>query len=206
MAINPNDTASINLEKIAVMRGNRLILQNFSLRANAGDVIWLRGANGSGKSTLLRVIAGLLPVLSGTVAVTGAMSLVDMVAVLDETRSLEKALSYWANLDGSSADRREAALKSFDLSALADVPVRYLSSGQKKRAALAMAAASPAPIWLLDEPYNALDSANMARLDEAILRHVASGGLAIVAAHQPPTIAVTETISLDGNAGKGIAA
>ena len=181
-------------------------MQNFSLRANAGDVIWLRGANGTGKSTLLRVIGGLLTVLTGRVDVKGAVSLVDTITILDQTRTLEQALAFWAKLDAASADRRESALKAFDLNALADVPMRYLSSGQKKRAAIAVAMASPAPIWLLDEPYNALDSANMARLDDAILRHSAGGGIAIVAAHQPPTIPVTETISLDALHAKGIAA
>jgi heme exporter protein A len=89
------------------------------------------------------------------------------------------------------------ALKTFDLQALVDMPVRYLSSGQRKRANLAVAIASPAPVWLLDEPYNALDSVNMTRLDDAILRHSAKGGIAIVAAHQSPSIAVSDTISLD---------
>lgn len=206
MPIDQCTAARINLEKIAIMRGNRLIMQNFSMAANPGDVIWLRGANGTGKSTLLRVIGGLLPVLTGLIEVEGAISLVDMTTILDQSRTLEQSLAFWAKLDEASADRRESALKAFDLNALVDVPMRYLSSGQKKRAAIAMAMASLAPIWLLDEPYNALDSANMARLDDAILRHVANGGIAIVAAHQPPTITVTETISLDVLSAKALAA
>jgi heme exporter protein A len=189
--------AEVNLLKIAVMRGNRLILQNFSLSAKTGSVIWLHGANGSGKSTLLRVIAGLLPVLAGDVTIKGAISLVDTVAILDDTRSLDQALSFWARLDDTQADQREAALKAFDLQALVDMPVRYLSSGQKKRAALAIAMASPASIWLLDEPHNGLDRINMSRLDDAILRHAAKGGIAIVAAHQSPSITVHDSISLD---------
>ncbi len=206
MPIDQSTAARIILEKIAIMRGNRLIMQNFSMSANAGDIIWLRGANGTGKSTLLRVIGGLLPVLTGLVDVKGGISLVDTITILDQSRTLEQALAFWAKLDEAGADRRESALKAFDLGALADVPMRYLSSGQKKRAAIAVAMASPAPIWLFDEPYNALDSANMARLDDAILRHVANGGIAIVAAHQSPTIAVTETISLDALSARALAA
>lgn len=190
--------AEVKLSSIAVMRGNRLVLQNFSMVAKPGNIIWLRGANGAGKSTLLRVIAGLLPVLAGTVRVDGTISLVDDVALLDGTRSLDHALAFWTKLDAANADDRESALKAFDLLSLIDVPIRYLSSGQKKRAALAIACASPSPIWLLDEPYNALDSLNMLKLDEAILRHSAKGGIVIVAAHQSPSIAVTENISLDG--------
>jgi heme exporter protein A len=189
--------AEVNLHKIAVMRGNRLVLQNFSLSAKAGNIIWLRGANGSGKSTLLRVIAGLLPVLAGDVTVKGALSLVDNVAIIDGTRSLDQALVFWAQLDDAKADQREAALKAFDLQALVDMPVRYLSSGQKKRAALAVALASPAAIWLLDEPYNGLDGISISRLDDALLRHAAKGGIAIVAAHQSPSITVHDSISLD---------
>jgi heme exporter protein A len=187
----------ISLDNIAIMRGNRLVLQRFSMRANAGDILWIRGANGCGKSTLLRVIAGLLPVTAGQVSIEGGIALADENCGLDVNQTLEKALGFWASLDGAKAEIRGAALQAMDLTGLVDVPVRYLSSGQRRRAALSRVIASGAPIWLLDEPYNGLDSANMTRLDAALLRHAAAGGIALVAAHQPPSINVAQSIALD---------
>jgi heme exporter protein A len=187
----------ISLDNVAILRGNRLVLQRFSMHANAGDIIWIRGANGCGKSTLLRVIAGLLPVTAGQASIGGTIALADENCGLDVNQPLEKALSFWAGMDGANGESRHTALQAMDLIGLVDVPVRYLSSGQRRRAALSRVIASGAPIWLLDEPYNGLDSANMARLDTALLRHGAAGGIALVAAHQPPSINVAQSIALD---------
>jgi heme exporter protein A len=190
-------SATITLDSLSVVRGNRLVLQQFSLFATSGNILWVRGANGSGKSTLLRAIAGLLPPLTGQITVEGKIALADENPGLDGNRPLEQALAFWAKMDGCNGNQRHDALAAMDLQALSDVPMRYLSTGQRRRAMLARVIASNAPIWLLDEPYNGLDSANCARLDTALLRHAATGGIAMVAAHQPPSINVHETVLLD---------
>lgn len=191
---------SVALENVAVIRGNRLVLDRFSLEAEAGDIVWIRGANGSGKSTLLRLIAGLLPKVSGELQVDGRFALADENPALDANLTVEKALRFWAGMDGANSATLEAALTAMDMIALADVPVRFLSTGQRKRAGLARVLASSAPIWLLDEPYNGLDSASAARLDAALLKHSAAGGLALVAAHQAPSVNVAQSILLDRKA------
>jgi heme exporter protein A len=188
---------SLQLEKVAVVRGNRVVISGLNLSAGAGDVIWVRGANGCGKSTLLRLIAGLLPLLSGEVTAKGRVALADENAALDANSPVEKALRFWSDMDGASTAAREAAMTDMDLVALSDVPVRFLSTGQRKRANLARVIASNAPIWLLDEPYNGLDSASCARLDQTILNHAAAGGLTLVAAHQSPSINVADSVLLD---------
>ena len=193
-------TPSVNVQNVAVIRGNRLVFDHFSLEAGAGDIIWIRGANGSGKSTLLRLIAGLLPEASGQIVVSGAVALADENLALDPNMTLEAALGFWARIDAVAAETREKALTTMDLVPLADVPVRYLSTGQRKRAGLARLFASQAPIWLLDEPYNGLDSANATRLDAALLKHASNGGVALVAAHQAPSINVAQSILLDRQA------
>jgi heme exporter protein A len=190
-------TPMIKLEDIAVVRGNRLVIQRLNLHALAGDIIWIRGDNGCGKSTLLRMIAGLLPSISGTLQTSGTMALSDENLGLDSNATLEAALNFWAKLDGSGANQLDGAMLAMDLRGLADVPVRYLSSGQRRRANIARVIASGANIWLLDEPYNGLDSANCARLDTALLKQAAGGGIALVAAHQPPSINVANSIALD---------
>jgi heme exporter protein A len=192
---------SLLLRNVAIIRGSRLVFDRFSLSASSAEIIWIRGANGSGKSTLLRLVAGLLPEASGQMKALGAIALADENLALDPNMTLEAALGFWARIDATAADAREKALAAMDLVPLADVPVRYLSTGQRKRANLSRLFASQAPIWLLDEPYNGLDSANAARLDAALLKHASSGGIALVAAHQAPSINVAQSILLDRRTG-----
>jgi heme exporter protein A len=188
---------SISVDNVAVIRGNRLVLRGLTVTARSGDIIWVRGANGCGKSTLLRLIAGLLHATAGSIQTEGRIALADENLALDVNLTVEKALMFWADMDGASADARSAALADMDLQALAQVPVRFLSTGQRKRASIARVLTSKADIWLLDEPYNGLDSASCARLDQAITAHAANGGIVLVAAHQPPSINVAHSLILD---------
>ena len=188
---------SLNIDNVAVMRGNRMVLPGLSVTARAGDIIWIRGANGCGKSTLLRLVAGLLTVTSGNIHSEGRMALADENLALDANVTVEAALRFWADMDGASADARDAALTAMDLQDLAHIPVRFLSTGQRKRASIARVLASGAVIWLMDEPYNGLDSASCTRLDQAIINRAAAGGIVLVAAHQPPSINVALSLSLD---------
>jgi heme exporter protein A len=188
---------SLNVDNVAVIRGNRLVLRGLSVTARSGDIIWVRGANGCGKSTLLRLIAGLLHATAGSIQTECRIALADENLALDANLTVAKALMFWADMDGASADARSAALADMDLQGLAQVPVRFLSTGQRKRASIARVLASKADIWLLDEPYNGLDSASCVRLDQAITAHAANGGIVLVAAHQPPSINVAHSVILD---------
>ena len=188
---------SISVDNVAVIRGNRLVLRGLTVTARSGDIIWVRGANGCGKSTLLRLIAGLLYATAGSIQTEGRIALADENLALDANLTVEKALMFWADMDGVTADVRGAALADMDLQGLAQVPLRFLSTGQRKRACIARVLTSKADIWLLDEPYNGLDSASCARLDQAITVHAANGGIVLVAAHQPPTINVAHSLILD---------
>ena len=188
---------SISVDNVAVIRGNRLVLRGLTVTARSGDIIWVRGANGCGKSTLLRLIAGLLHATAGSIQTEGRIALADENLALDANLTVEKALMFWADMDGASADARSAALADMDLQGLAQVPVRFLSTGQRKRACIARVLTSKADIWLLDEPYNGLDSESCARLDQAITAHTATGGIVLVAAHQPPSINVAHSLILD---------
>jgi heme exporter protein A len=190
---------SLNIDNVAVMRGNRMVLRGLSVTARAGDIIWIRGANGCGKSTLLRLVAGLLTVTAGAIYAEGRVALADENLALDANVTVEAALRFWADMDGASADARNVALSAMDLQDLAHIPVRFLSTGQRKRASIARVLASHADIWLLDEPYNGLDSASCTRLDQAIIDRAAAGGIVLVAAHQPPSINVAISLSLDSH-------
>lgn len=177
--------ANLHLAKLGCVRGDRTLFSGLDLALGAGDAALVTGPNGAGKTSLLRVIAGLLPAQSGTVEIVGTLAFAGEQAALDRNQPLERALLYWAKLDGQNAAHVHAALDSMALGNIADVPVRMLSTGQAKRAALARVIAGNADIWLLDEPANGLDKDARARLEAAIASHRAAGGIAVAATHQP---------------------
>jgi heme exporter protein A len=165
---------------LACRRGERLLFRGLSLALGPGEALHVTGSNGIGKSSLIRILAGLLRPFAGAVEREGAVGLIDERHALDAQVELGTALAFWQGLDGG-----ETPLDRLGLADLLDVPVRYLSTGQKKRAALARLIAQQAPIWLLDEPLNGLDSGGVALVEGLIAEHLASGGSAIIASHQP---------------------
>ena len=177
-------SASIALSGVTGVRGDRLLFEGLDLALAAGGAALVTGPNGAGKSTLLRITSGLLTPFAGTVTCSGTLAWLGEAAALDPSRSLGKALDFWAGLDGTK-ERVSAALDAVGLRSLAEVPVRFLSTGQRRRAALARVIASGADIWLLDEPANGLDAAAVSALGEIVARHRADGGIALVATHLP---------------------
>jgi len=162
---------------VALVRGGRLLVEGLSVALAPGEALQLRGPNGSGKSSLLRLAAGLLSAERGSVE-RSALALADDKPALDAERPLGKALRFWTGRDPTQA------MEAFGIARLAEVPVRYLSSGQLRRASLARVAASDAPLWLLDEPANALDPDGLERLAAMIAGHRAQGGAVVAATHQ----------------------
>ena len=173
----------LRFEDVALVRGGRLLFEALDLKLGPGEALHVTGANGSGKSSLIRLAAGLLKPNAGRVDATDAV-LADEHLALDRELPLLRALRFWADLQGSP-DRLSPAMDRLGLTALAEVPVRLLSTGQKKRAAIARVAASGAPLWLLDEPLNGLDTEGAERLDSLLAHHRSMGGAALAASHLP---------------------
>jgi heme exporter protein A len=173
------------LEQISCLRGGRLLFENLSLVLKRGESVLVTGANGAGKSSLLRIAAGLLAPAAGCVVREGAVALAAEATALDEDQSLFAALAFWARLDGRNDEAVALALAAIGLAPLAEVPVRLLSTGQRRRATLARVIASGAGIWLLDEPASGLDAASLAALAVAMAGHLAAGGVIMAASHQP---------------------
>jgi len=176
---------------IACRRGDRILFRGLSFGLSSGEVVHLAGPNGIGKSSLIRILAGLLRPYAGTVERTGGLALSDERLALDGHEPLERALAFWQRIDG--AGQVEA---DFGLADLLDVPVRYLSTGQRKRAALARVAASGAPLWLLDEPLNGLDTHWSCIAQAAIKAHCKAGGAVIIASHQPLSLDAVKVVEL----------
>ncbi len=160
-----------------------MVFSGLSLTLEAGQSLLARGPNGAGKSSLLRMLAGLIPCHHGRIERHGAIALADENLALDGNNRLQEALSFWAHMDGATPATLQKAMERFQLSHLADLPVRMLSTGQRKRAILTRLVASPALIWLLDEPGNGLDTASLDALGAAMKEHVAKGGAIIAASH-----------------------
>ena len=170
-------TPLLRFDGVALRRGGRLLFDDLDLMLEPGQALQVRGPNGSGKSSLIRLAAGLLLAEHGQV-VRGRLALADDNVALDRELPLQRALAFW----GGSP---EPAMDALGIGFLSDVPVRLLSSGQLKRAVLARVAASAAPLWLLDEPLNALDGDGVSRLAHLIDTHRAAGGAVLAASHQP---------------------
>lgn len=159
-----------------------MLFEGVSARVAPGGALLLVGPNGTGKSSLLRLLAGLLPAAAGSVAFAGRRAFAGHEVALKPRQSLGAELSHWARLDGGLA-RLPAALEAMNLAALVDVPCRMLSSGQKRRAAIARVIAAGAELWLLDEPTAGLDTASAGLLARAMAAHRAAGGLVVAAVH-----------------------
>ena len=175
-------------------RGRTTLFRDLSFTLDRGDALLVRGPNGVGKSTLVRIAAGLLPPDAGTVVRPERCGLLADAAALDLERTLAQALGFWARIDGS--DAVSAAMAAMAIEPLAPVPVRMLSTGQKRRAAIARVIAGCASLWLLDEPANGLDAASLALLETAIERHRANGGAVLVASHVPVALPDAAEIAL----------
>ena len=184
------EACRITASDLACRRGDRVLFAGLSLELSGGQACQVAAPNGMGKSSLIRILAGLLRPFAGTVERRGMIGLLDERPALDEHQPLGTALGFWQRLDGGAAP-----LDLLGLAELADVPVRYLSTGQRKRAALARLIGQQASVWLLDEPLNGLDTKGVALVEALVADHCARGGIALIASHQ--TFALPGLAQLD---------
>ena len=195
---------------LACERGGRTLFRGLSFSLAPGDALRIAGANGSGKTSLLRILCGLLAPTEGKVRWRGdettrlrddySQQLVYLghAAALKDDLSAAENLSITCRLAGDAAvhGRVEEALHRFGL-AREQRPIRKLSQGQRRRSTLARLALSEArPLWLLDEPFSALDAEGVSTLSALILDHAARGGVIVFTTHQDPGIAAMRVIEL----------
>jgi heme exporter protein A len=172
----------IVVNNLAVARGGVTVLQGVSFALGPGQALILRGPNGSGKTTLLRTLAGLQPPVSGTIDLPPEAAAYGAHADgLKSTLTVRENLAFWAAIHGTMDV--EAAMAGMDVATLALRRASELSAGQKRRLGLARLLVTGRPVWLLDEPTVSLDAASVTLFAGVVRRHLAGGGLAIIATH-----------------------
>jgi heme exporter protein A len=209
----PDSPPRLAARSLAARRGDRLLIQGLELELHAGEVVWLRGTNGRGKTTLLRLLAGLSTPAEGAVwwegqELRGAapgwrreLAYIAHANALKDDLLAHEALRFVAGLRGTpvSPQAVEAALERLGVARQARLPVRVLSQGQRRRVALArLALPDPPRVWLLDEPFDALDDAGIGTLEALMRTPAAAGGTVLLTSHQalPPGLA-TRVLDLD---------
>ena len=186
---------------VRCVRGGRDVFSELDFEASSGEALAIIGANGSGKTSLLRMIAGLLAIADGSIGLEGGeaeLTLPEQAHYLGHRDALKPALSvienlaFWRDfLGGEASDARES-LTAVGLDHAVDLPAAYLSAGQRRRLSIARLLTVRRPIWLLDEPTNALDVSGQGMFARLMSDHLASGGLIVAATHAPLGIATRE--------------
>ena len=198
------DKALLEIRELECVRGDKQLFKGLSFSLGAGSLLHVHGPNGSGKTTLLRAIAGLVLQESGEICWNGEqisrqkdefnrelLYLGHHYGLKFELTGYEN-LKVFANLSGSDISEHEveAALMRFGLAHCVELPVKVLSQGQKRRVALARLLLQPSKLWILDEPFVALDAAAVELLLDVIKAHVAAGGMVILTTHQEVAVEV----------------
>ena len=183
----------LSVHDLACRRSGRLVFAGLGFDLGPGEALLVTGRNGAGKSTLLAILAGRLRAAAGRIVLSGAgeATLPERLHWIAHRDGLKTALSARENLAFAAAMLGEArlaprdALERVGLPHVADMPVAYLSAGQRRRVALARLLVAHRPIWLLDEPTSALDAASQQMLYDLMREHRAAGGIIIAATHLP---------------------
>jgi heme exporter protein A len=189
--------------ELGCTRAGRPVFAGVSFAVRGGEALAVIGPNGAGKTSLLRMIAGLVPVAAGRLALEGGspdLTPGEQAHYLGHQDAAKGALSvgenlrFWTSYLGGR--NKCAALAALDLQSLADIPAAYLSAGQRRKLSVARLIAVPRPIWLLDEPNAALDAATQSLLSNLMRDHLGGGGMIIAATHGPLGIKAAHELRL----------
>jgi len=184
----------LEAEGLAARRGGELVFEGIDFALGSGEGMLVTGPNGAGKSTLLRVLGGFLQPAAGRIRLTGAGETTDIAAhahflsplnAMKPALSVRENLTFWRAFGENAALGPEQALQRVGLGHVIDVPFSDLSTGQRRRVAIARLFINRRPVWLLDEPTSGLDTGAEASFAGIVAEHLADGGITIAATHLP---------------------
>jgi heme exporter protein A len=196
------------VEDLSVMRGEDLILSALSFEVASGEALLVGGPNGAGKSTLLRALAGLLPLEAGQISLIGTepelsdspfqshSHFLGNQNAMKPAMNVEENLTFWQDFSGQPHLDVDEALDMVGLDGLQAVPFAHLSTGQRRRIAIARLLVSYRPIWILDEPTAGLDAASEVQFSALMQAHLEDDGLIIAATHVPLGLASARHLTL----------
>lgn len=196
------------VDDLGVERGGEEIFTGIGFELSSGEALLVTGPNGAGKSTLLRVIAGLLPSSSGTVAFMSTGGEPDIAAAshylghangMKPALTVEENLRFWRDFLEEPHLEVSEALKMVGLPEIGHLPFGYLSTGQRRRVAIARLLVSYRPIWLLDEPTAGLDKASERQFAALMGAHLEDGGIIIAATHLPLGLEKAAELRMEGS-------
>ena len=187
----------LELQRLACERDGRTLFSNLHYQVNPGDIVQVLGPNGSGKTTLLRVITGIsndfegelrwqgLPMAKARLDFRNHLLYIGHLPAIQRSLTAEENLRWFSGLDrGHQQTGISEALKEVGLGGYEDVPCHQLSAGQLRRVALARLFLTPAMLWILDEPFTAIDTTGVERLRVLIREHTGGGGAVVLTTHQ----------------------
>jgi heme exporter protein A len=178
----------LSVDNLAVVRGDRTLIENLSFSIGAGEVLHVQGRNGVGKTSLLEALCGLRMPAAGRIdglPDAAARHWLGHKNALNPVLTPAENLRFWCALHTTAASDCDAALVRVGLKAQRHKPCGHLSTGQRRRAALARLVAVPRPWWFLDEPLAGLDGAGLELFGGLLHAHLANGGAAVMTSHQP---------------------
>lgn len=194
----------LQTQNLGCRRGARLLFKGLDLALLPEQVLWVRGANGQGKTSLLRLLAGLSEPASGIIQRHAGLTHVGHQHALKEDLTAHEALGFLLHLSGLAVDGMsiDRALERLGVKNKRHALVRTLSQGQKRRVALArLVCVEPGGVWLLDEPFDAIDDAGLEVIRDLLREHVARGGAVVMTSHQNVDLPNLSQIDLTAWAG-----
>ena len=217
MAQFPSETPALSIQPtlafhgLGCSKGGRPLFQGIDCTLQSGRWLHVVGANGVGKTSLLRMLCGLAPIDSGDIWWNGTsissnpaayrrdLCYLGHLNALQESMTVHENLAFSSALGGFMPDAAQISdlLHRFGVGGRAQQLVRYLSQGQKRRVALSRLALSPARLWVLDEPFVAMDEAGIRMLADLIAQHLSTGGMAVLTSHQQVDIGALPAQTLE---------
>lgn len=191
-----SSTPLLQADNLTCIREDRILFEQLNCQFNAGDIVQIAGPNGAGKTSLLRILAGLSQPYEGCVKYKNTpladnveqynqnLTYIGHLTGVKDEMTAQENLSFYLSMQGQNPETAEETLEKVNLLGFEDALASHLSAGQHRRIALARLWQCQKPVWILDEPFTAIDKQGVKNLEQLIVEHAEQGGCVILTTHQ----------------------